>query len=133
MTGVWLAWGIACAFAAYNQGIKLGQLPPPYVFVDATLLFGGISLLARWNARVAGLLALGLVLPLILVQLQQWNATPGGGPLMGLIASTATGTGGPTGTEIRQYGKTLGLPVTYGATGPYQTGPFQTFEGGQFQ
>jgi hypothetical protein len=70
MSGIWVAWGIAVFFSAWNNGVKKAQFPPPYVFLDPTLLFGGIALLARWQPRIAGLLAFGLVLPVILLEVR---------------------------------------------------------------
>lgn len=108
MTGVMLAWFIAIGFTAWNNGFrkKPPVWPPPYSFLNATLLFGGISLLARWNGRIAGLLALGLVLPMVLMELQ-------GLPPITSYASSVVGGRTPqqiqtTGAQVQQAGAQLG-------------------------
>lgn len=88
MTGVWSAYAVAVLFSAWNNGLKDGQWPPPYSFLDPTILYGGLSLLAHANGRIAGLLAWGLTLPMVLIELQQWSK--GGGPLASLPFSTSS-------------------------------------------
>ena len=90
MVGVWSAWAVACAFAAWNNGLKDGSWPPPYSFLDPTILYGGLSLFGHVNPRMAGLLAWGLTIPMVLIELQQWSK--GGGPLASLPFANTTQT-----------------------------------------
>lgn len=105
--GVMFAWLIAIAFSAWNSGMKPGgqdgksapNFPPPYVFLDATILFGGIGLLGRANPRIAGLLAFGLVLPLILIEFGRKNS-----PLASLPFALNTSQGKTPRQVQQQYG-----------------------------
>jgi hypothetical protein len=77
--GILIAWMIAIGFSAWNSGFRPGgkdgksspEWPPPYVFLDPTILFLGLSFLGRWQPRIANLLAFGLIVPLVLVELQR--------------------------------------------------------------
>lgn len=115
MTGVWAAWAIACAYSAWNNGLSKHQWPPPYVFLDATILFGAISLLARWNARIAGLLALGLVIPMVLIEFKRGDSGPlamlpfQGGKAPYQITQGVSGQQVQSaGATLRNYGNQLG-------------------------
>lgn len=93
MTGVTLAWAIGVAFTAYNQGLSKGQFPPPYAFIDLTIVMIVCGLIAKANGRIGGLLAFGLLLPIVLIGLQQ--ASKGTGPISALALGGGSVTPAP--------------------------------------
>jgi hypothetical protein len=116
MTMVWAAWAIVVSLAAWNNGLKSGKMPPPYTFIMPTVLFGGISLLARWNGRIAGLLALGLVLPMVLLEFQYHGQIP---------ANVLKGLSGTFGTQVPTptQGSTSAWQSPLASTSQYQGFP----------
>lgn len=86
---IFSAWIVGLGLTAWMQGVQQGQWPPPYAFLDLSVVMAGAAIVGAANPRLGGLIGWGLLLPLILRELT--DAAHGQGPLTTLPIARAGG------------------------------------------